>query len=139
MCVAPQPEMSQEWSAMAPMEFPGGTYKYSNIDNFPGKMFMTKCASNNVIRTTYNPAAFLTELLHAYAGSDTMSATLFEIYPGGVREMHWHDVVEWAYVIKGTCRSDVLASPYTSAWQSLIHATARCSSSIVAATRTPLS
>lgn len=34
----------------------------------------------------------------------TISAILVELAPGGMREPHWHDPNEWAYVIKGTCR-----------------------------------
>jgi oxalate decarboxylase len=54
-------------------KFPGGTFKYSNIQNFPG--------------------------------SSNMSATIVSLYPGGVRELHWHNEVEWAMVLNGTCRS----------------------------------
>jgi len=27
---------------------------------------------------------------------------------GGIRELHWHDFAEWAYVTYGTCRITVL-------------------------------
>lgn len=33
----------------------------------------------------------------------TIAGTLTELKPGGVRELHWHDAVEWALVISGTC------------------------------------
>ena len=33
----------------------------------------------------------------------TIAGSLTELKPGGVREMHWHNAVEWALVIKGTC------------------------------------
>lgn len=36
----------------------------------------------------------------------TIAGALFQLKPGGVRELHWHDVAEWAMVIKGTCRWD---------------------------------
>ena len=38
------------------------------------------------------------------AESKSISATLFDLVPGGLREIHWHDVVEWAFVLRGTCR-----------------------------------
>jgi oxalate decarboxylase len=28
---------------------------------------------------------------------------------GGIREMHWHQFAEWAYMIYGTCRITTLA------------------------------
>lgn len=34
----------------------------------------------------------------------TIAGALFQLKPGGVRELHWHDVAEWAMVIKGACR-----------------------------------
>jgi oxalate decarboxylase len=35
--------------------------------------------------------------------STTIAGALFDLKPGGVRELHWHNVPEWAVVIKGTC------------------------------------
>ncbi len=63
---------AQKWSAMPSETFPGGTYKYSNIANFPG--------------------------------SPAISASLVTLVPGGLRELHWHNASEWAYVLNGTCR-----------------------------------
>lgn len=34
----------------------------------------------------------------------TISAILVELAHGGVREPHWHDPNEWAYILKGRCR-----------------------------------
>jgi oxalate decarboxylase len=34
----------------------------------------------------------------------TISGALFQLNAGGLRELHWHDVDEWAIVINGTCR-----------------------------------
>lgn len=33
----------------------------------------------------------------------TIAGALIELKPGGLRELHWHDAAEWAYVISGTC------------------------------------
>jgi oxalate decarboxylase len=33
----------------------------------------------------------------------TIAGSLFDLKPGGVRELHWHNAAEWAMVIKGTC------------------------------------
>lgn len=39
-----------------------------------------------------------------FPGSTKMSGTLITLYPGGVRELHWHTEIEWAIVLNGTCR-----------------------------------
>lgn len=39
-----------------------------------------------------------------FPGSSQMSAALIELFPGGLRELHWHNEVEWAFVLNGTCR-----------------------------------
>uniref|UniRef100_A0A383W7J2 Cupin type-1 domain-containing protein n=1 Tax=Tetradesmus obliquus TaxID=3088 RepID=A0A383W7J2_TETOB len=38
----------------------------------------------------------------------SMAGALFELKPGGVRELHWHNAAEWAIVLRGTCRATVL-------------------------------
>jgi oxalate decarboxylase/phosphoglucose isomerase-like protein (cupin superfamily) len=35
--------------------------------------------------------------------STTIAGALTELKPGGIRELHWHNAVEWAMVIRGTC------------------------------------
>jgi hypothetical protein len=35
--------------------------------------------------------------------ASTIAGALFQLKPGGLRELHWHDVAEWAVVIDGTC------------------------------------
>ncbi|BDA50372.1 probable oxalate decarboxylase OxdD [Coccomyxa sp. Obi] len=68
----------QQWSKVEPLTYPGGTYKYSNVQNFPGA-----------------------------AG---ISAALITLFPGGLRELHWHNATEWAIVLHGTCRATVMES-----------------------------
>ena len=36
--------------------------------------------------------------------SHSMSGSLVNLTAGGMREPHWHDPIEWAYVLSGTCR-----------------------------------
>jgi oxalate decarboxylase/phosphoglucose isomerase-like protein (cupin superfamily) len=36
--------------------------------------------------------------------ASTISGALFQLNPGGLRELHWHDVDEWAFVLRGSCR-----------------------------------
>ncbi|GAA4250276.1 oxalate decarboxylase family bicupin [Dactylosporangium darangshiense] len=46
-----------------------------------------------------------------FAASDTISAALVEIDPGGLRELHWHTTDdEWQYYLKGSGRMGVFAS-----------------------------
>ncbi|MFI5914728.1 oxalate decarboxylase family bicupin [Dactylosporangium sp. NPDC051541] len=46
-----------------------------------------------------------------FAASDTISAALVEIEPGGLRELHWHPTDdEWQYYISGRGRMGVFAS-----------------------------
>ena len=41
---------------------------------------------------------------NATLAASTISGALFKLNPGGLRELHWHDVDEWAFVIEGSCR-----------------------------------
>jgi len=50
---------------------------------FPGGQY--KASTNSTLRAT------------------TIAGALFRLKAGGVRELHWHDVAEWAMVIDGTC------------------------------------
>lgn len=46
-----------------------------------------------------------------FKASQTMSAALVEVQPGGMRELHWHPLSdEWQYYISGTARMTVFAS-----------------------------
>ena len=40
--------------------------------------------------------------------SDTMSGGLVKLNAGGMREGHWHNPNEWAYVLNGTCRATLV-------------------------------
>jgi oxalate decarboxylase len=35
--------------------------------------------------------------------ASTIAGALFQLNPGGLRELHWHDVAEWAVVLDGSC------------------------------------
>ncbi len=70
--VSDSPVYMQQWSKVEPLTYPGGTYKYSNVQNFPGAAGIT--------------------------------AALITLFPGGLRELHWHNTTEWAIVLNGSCR-----------------------------------
>ena len=41
--------------------------------------------------------------------SNTMGFAYLELFPGGVRELHWHPLsAEWTYVLEGTCALNVM-------------------------------
>jgi oxalate decarboxylase len=43
-----------------------------------------------------------------FAISTTITGVDMRLTAGGIRELHWHDFAEWAYVTYGTCRITVL-------------------------------
>ena len=50
-----------------------------------------------------------------FAVADTISGVNMRLTAGGIREMHWHQFAEWAYMTYGTCRItilDELGRPY---------------------------
>ena len=46
--------------------------------------------------------------ISAFPAAEAMSGALFKLNAGGMREMHWHDPNEWAYVISGSCRATLV-------------------------------
>ena len=43
-----------------------------------------------------------------FAISETITGVNMRLTRGGIRELHWHDFAEWAFVTNGTCRITVL-------------------------------
>jgi len=43
-----------------------------------------------------------------FAVADTISGVNMRLTSGGIREMHWHQFAEWAYMTYGSCRVTVL-------------------------------
>ncbi len=39
-----------------------------------------------------------------FAISESISGVNMRLAPGGIREMHWHQQAEWAYMVTGNCR-----------------------------------
>jgi oxalate decarboxylase len=44
----------------------------------------------------------------SFAISTTITGVDMRLTAGGIRELHWHDFAEWAYVTYGTCRITLL-------------------------------
>src|SRR5256886_5468205 len=50
-----------------------------------------------------------------FPASQHIAGVSMRLNPGGIRELHWHAIAaEWAFVIKGTVRSTVIAPESTS-------------------------
>jgi oxalate decarboxylase len=47
---------------------------------------------------------------HNFPAAKTIAAGLFNLKPGGLREIHWHPTQEWQYYIKGGARMTVFDS-----------------------------
>ena len=46
-----------------------------------------------------------------FAVSDAMSGALVHLYPGGMRQLHWHtNLDEWQFVINGTIQVRTLGT-----------------------------
>lgn len=54
--------------------------------------------------TTYSGGWYKSSNVRNFPASDNMSGALVSLSPGGLREPHWHQPDEWAYVVNGTCR-----------------------------------
>ena len=87
-----------------PYKYPGGSYKTSNIQNFPGMSY--------TLTLTLLRARWVSTLTNTSpsTGSPDMAASLVQLLPGGLRSIHWHDTAEWAYVLNGTCRYEAESS-----------------------------
>jgi oxalate decarboxylase len=51
----------------------------------------------------------------SFAVAETISGVNTRLTAGGIREMHWHQFAEWAYMTYGTCRItrlDEMGRPY---------------------------
>lgn len=56
-----------------------------------------------------------------FPASDTMSGGLVKLNAGGMREPHWHNLNEWAYVLNGTCRATLINQGSTHMVESCKH------------------
>ena len=70
----------------------------------PNLKFPYAMARNRVLSGGWAREVTARELpvAHEIAGVD------MRLTPGGIRELHWHKEVEWAYVIAGSCRVSLL-------------------------------
>jgi len=73
-----------------------------------GKIPMSWASFNTAHRRIQN-GGWAREVTQAdFAISETFAGVNMRLAAGGIREMHWHQAAEWAYVTYGNCRITVL-------------------------------
>ena len=55
-------------------------------------------------KTTFPGGSYVSSSTANFPVSKSMAGSIVKLKPGGLREPHWHDPVEWAFVLSGTCR-----------------------------------
>lgn len=73
-----------------------------------GSMPLTWASFNNAPRRIQNGGWAHQVTQDSFAVADTISGVNMRLTSGGIREMHWHQFAEWAYMTYGTCRITVL-------------------------------
>jgi oxalate decarboxylase family bicupin protein len=80
-----------------------------------GSMPLSWASFNNAPRRIQNGGWAREVTQSDFAVADTISGVNMRLTSGGIREMHWHQFAEWAYVTYGSCRItilDQLGRPY---------------------------
>jgi oxalate decarboxylase len=73
-----------------------------------GSMPLSWASFNNAPRRIQN-GGWAREVTQAdFAIAETLSGVNMRLTSGGIREMHWHQFAEWAYMTYGSCRITVL-------------------------------
>src|SRR5260370_3421751 len=73
-----------------------------------GSMSLSWATFNNALRRIQNGGWAREVTQSDFAVADTISVVNMRLTSGGIREMHWHQFAEWAYMTYGTCRITVL-------------------------------
>jgi oxalate decarboxylase len=76
----------------------------TDIGNLP----MNWASFNNVPRRIQNGGWARQVTQPDFAVSDTISGVNMRLAAGGIRELHWHQAAEWAFMTYGNCRVTVL-------------------------------
>src|SRR3979409_2486303 len=93
-------------------QFPGA---FSPPATDVGSMPLSWASFNNAPRRIQNGGWARQVTQVSFAVADTISGVNMRLTSGGIREMHWHQFAEWAYMTYGTCRItilDALGRPY---------------------------
>jgi oxalate decarboxylase len=73
-----------------------------------GNLPMNWASFNNVPRRIQNGGWARQVTQPDFAVSDTISGVNMRLAAGGIRELHWHQAAEWAFMTYGNCRVTVL-------------------------------
>jgi oxalate decarboxylase len=73
-----------------------------------GSMPLSWASFNNAPRRIQNGGWAREVTQSDFAVADTISGVNMRLTSGGIREMHWHQFAEWAYMTYGSCRITVL-------------------------------
>src|SRR5438309_9114289 len=86
-------------------QFPGA---FSPPATDVGSMPLSWASFNNAPRRIQDGGWARQVTQDSFAVADTISGVNMRLTSGGIREMHWHQFAEWAYMTYGTCRITVL-------------------------------
>jgi len=73
-----------------------------------GSLQMTWASFNNAPRRIQNGGWAREVTQSTFPISDTISGVNMRLTAGGIRELHWHQAAEWAFMTYGNCRVTVL-------------------------------
>jgi oxalate decarboxylase len=73
-----------------------------------GSMPLSWASFNNAPRRIQNGGWAREVTQSDFAVAETLSGVNMRLTSGGIREMHWHQFAEWAYMTYGSCRITVL-------------------------------
>jgi oxalate decarboxylase len=73
-----------------------------------GTMPLSWATFNNAPRRIQNGGWARQVTQSDFAVADTISGVNMRLTSGGIREMHWHQFAEWAYMTYGSCRITIL-------------------------------
>ncbi len=63
-----------------------------------------------MFKASFPGGSYVSSSTANFPAATSIAGAVIELKPGGLREPHWHDTVEWAYVLAGTCRWDTRPS-----------------------------
>src|SRR6202045_75667 len=86
-------------------QFPGA---FSPPATDVGDLQMFWASFNNAPRRIQNGGWARQVTQYDFGISETISGVNMRLTSGGLRELHWHEFAEWAFVTYGTCRITVL-------------------------------
>ena len=81
---------------------------FSPMPTDVGNMPLSWASFNNAPRRIQNGGWAREVTQSDFQVADTLAGVNMRLTSGGIREMHWHQFAEWAYMTYGTCRITIL-------------------------------